>query len=495
MNLIQIQEHLKDMPTQAIMAYANGQNPEVPPYMALGEMNRRKNMEQRAAQAPSGSVKDKLESELAQQTALPGIGQGMNMRINPEGMPQPTPAAQPQMAPQMPKMQNPPMARPTPPQQMAQPGGISAPGMAGGGLAGLPMNPHMFNYAPGGIVAFANPANDQVVPAADEAVASGGAAPDDQGIPVALANRVLRNQLMGVSNLPQPVSREDARAEYIAKNPQYADILNKLPGDALTKLAGELESQNTAQRERFQQGEGTRGLAALSNALIAAGEATRGQKGMGLGNAFGGFGKAYNQSTIEAEDRAARQQAAERAQTIETIKLQADIEQMQRAFAEGRIDEGMRLKEQINARQAKIEDLKGPAAKEALTEKDRQEQRAAQEARYKAQGEHEKRMEQHQLAMVNKPSQFAEQIALLKDKPELFKIWQGVNKTGVMTFEDAMKQINSSAATKYLPEDKKAELAANKVRESAIVMGGGDISSTDKNAKKPPPPPGFNPVN
>jgi hypothetical protein len=409
MNLIQIQEHLKDLPTQAIMAYANGQNPEVPPYMALGEMNRRKNMEQRAAQAPSGSVKDKLESELAQQTALPGIGQGMNMRINPEGMPQPTPAAQPQMAPQMPKMQNPPMAHSMPPQQMAQPGGIPAPGMAGGGLAGLPVHPHMFNYAPGGIVAFANPANDQVVPAADEAVASGGAAPDDQGIPVALANRVLRNQLMGVSNLPQPVSREDARAEYIAKNPQYADILNKLPGDALTKLSGELESQNTAQRERFQQGEGTRGLAALSNALIAAGEATRGQKGMGLGNAFGGFGKAYNQSTIEAEDRAARQQAAERAQTIETIKLQADIEQMQRAFAEGRIDEGMRLKEQINARQAKIEDLKGPAAKEALTEKDRQEQRAAQEARYKATGLHENRMfEQakraNELAAMNKPT-------------------------------------------------------------------------------------------
>jgi hypothetical protein len=409
MNLIQIQEHLKDLPTQAIMAYANGQNPEVPPYMALGEMNRRKNMEQRAAQAPSGSVKDKLESELAQQTALPGIGQGMNMRINPEGMPQPTPAAQPQMAPQMPKMQNPPMARPTPPQQMAQPGGIPAPGMAGGGLAGLPVHPHMFNYAPGGIVAFANPANDQVVPAADEAVASGGAAPDDQGIPIALANRVLRNQLMGVSNLPQPVSREDARAEYIAKNPQYADILNKLPGDALTRLATELESQNKSQRERFQQGEGTRGLAALSQALIAAGEATRGQKGMGLGNAFGGFGKAYNQSTIEAEDRAARQQAAERAQTIETIKLQADIEQMQRAFAEGRIDEGMRLKEQINARQAKIEDLKGPAAKEALTEKDRQEQRAAQEARYKATGLHENRMfEQakraNELAAMNKPT-------------------------------------------------------------------------------------------
>jgi len=475
MNLIQIQEHLKDLPTQAIMAYANGQNPEVPPYMALGEMNRRKNMEQRAAQAPSGSVKDKLESELAQQIALPGIGQGMNMRINPEGMPQPVPAAQPQMAPQMPKMQNPSMARPTPPQQMAQPGGIPAPGMAGGGLAGLPVHPHMFNYAPGGIVAFANPANDQVVPAADEAVASGGAAPDDQEIPVALANRVLRNQLMGVSNLPQPVSREDARAEYIAKNPQYADILNKLPGDALTKLAGELESQNKAQRERFQQGEGTRGLAALSNALIAAGEATRGQKGMGLGSAFGGFGKAYNQSTLDAEDRAAKQQAAERAQTIETIKLQADIEQMQRAFAEGRIDEGMRLKDQINARQAKIEDLKGPAAKEVLTEADKRAQRAAQEARYKAQGEHEKRMEKHQLAMVNKPSRFQEELALLKQDPDLFRSMQGQIKSGTLTFEDAMNILRKDKLNTGKPLAELSAMAQEMVNAAQTVQSGKNL--------------------
>ena len=42
LNLVQIQDKLKDMPTQAIMAYANGQNPMVPPYLALGELNRRK---------------------------------------------------------------------------------------------------------------------------------------------------------------------------------------------------------------------------------------------------------------------------------------------------------------------------------------------------------------------------------------------------------------------------------------------------------------------
>jgi len=399
MNLIQIQEHLKDLPTQAIMAYANGQNPEVPPYMALGEMNRRKNMEQRAAQAPNASVKEKIESELAQQTALPGIGQGMNMRINPAGMPQPVPAAQPQMAPQMPKMQNPALARPTPPQQMAQPGSIpaGAPGMADGGLATLPVDPDMFNYAPGGIVAFADEDNNQLVlpPGTPySAEESGNYSASDGGgkTQMDLANQILRKRLLGQVDLPEPVDRDQVKADVLAKRPELAGILNKLPGEALGKLATELESQNAAQRERFQQSEGRQGLAALSNALIAAGEATRGQKGMGLGAAFGGFGKAYNTATAASEERAAKQQALERAQTIETMKLQSDIEQMQRAYAEGDIDKAMKLKEQINARQAKIVEMQGAGAKEAFEIEDKAKQRAAQEARYKAQEAHEQRM-------------------------------------------------------------------------------------------------------
>jgi hypothetical protein len=391
MNLIQIQEHLKDLPTQAIMSYANGQNPEVPPYMALGEMNRRKNMEQRAAQAPNASVKEKIESELNQQVALPGIGQGMNMRINPEGMPQPVPAAQPQMAPQMPKMQNPPMAQKMPPQQMAQPGGIPAPGMAGGGLATLPVDPDMFSYAPGGIVAFADEDNNQLVlppgtPYSSEE--SGTYSEADVGpdkLPVGLANKILRDQLLGKSNLPQPINRDEIRAEVLAKRPELAGILNKLPGEALGKLATELEAQNTAQRSRFQEGEGRQGLAALSQALIAAGEATRGQKGMGsLGAAFGGFGKSYNASTAATEERAAKQQALERAQTIETMKLQSDIENMQRAYAEGDIDKAMKLKEQVNVRQAKIVEMQGTGAKEVLTQEATQRQRAEQERHNKA---------------------------------------------------------------------------------------------------------------
>jgi murein L,D-transpeptidase YcbB/YkuD len=132
----------------------------------------------------------------------------------------------------------------------------------------------------------------------------------------------------------------------------------------------------------------------LSNALIAAGEATRGQKGMGLGAAFGGFGKAYNTATAASEERAAKQQALERAQTIETMKLQSDIEQMQRAYAEGDIDKAMKLKEQINAREAKIAEMQGAGAKEVLTQQDRISQRAEQER-------HNKQVEKYQQIQAN----------------------------------------------------------------------------------------------
>ena len=400
MNLIQIQEHLKDLPTPAIMAYANGQNPQVPPYMALGEMNRRKSMEQRAAQAPDSSVKEKLESELNQQIALPGVGQGMNMRINPAGMPRPMPAVQPQMAPQMRPMQVPPMAQKMPPQQMSQPGSIpaGAPGMAGGGLANLPISNRMFNYAPGGIVAFADESNEQLVlppgtPADPNETGTYSEPQTADKLPVGLANKILMDRLQGKTDLPEPVDREQVKAELLARKPELAAIIDKLPGDTLTKLAAQLEQQNAAQRSRFQEGEGRQGLAALSQALIAAGEATRGQKGMGgLGAAFGGFGKTYNAATQASEERAAKQQAMERAQTIETMKLQSDIEQMQRAYAEGDIDRAMKLKEQVNARKAKIEELKGTGATEVLNQADKLAQRAAQEARYKAQEAHEQRM-------------------------------------------------------------------------------------------------------
>ena len=95
MNLIKIQDRLKDLPNtpqaqQALMAYANGSSLEVPPYLALAELSRRKQLqekmaaEKQAQNAPQGTVKDQLEQSAGllalqkarQQQAMQQMAQG-----------------------------------------------------------------------------------------------------------------------------------------------------------------------------------------------------------------------------------------------------------------------------------------------------------------------------------------------------------------------------------------------------------------------------------
>ena len=49
-NLIQIQDAIKGLPTNEVMKYVNGTNPNVPSYLALGELNRRKQLQDTAAE-------------------------------------------------------------------------------------------------------------------------------------------------------------------------------------------------------------------------------------------------------------------------------------------------------------------------------------------------------------------------------------------------------------------------------------------------------------
>lgn len=137
LNLVQIQDKLKDLPTQAVASYANGQNPMVPPYLALGELNRRKQMEQSAAAEQAKSMGDQptIKEQTEQQLGLMNLQQQRQQQ-----------AAQ-QMGNAMANT-----VAPVPPgvgQQPVQ--------MARGGLARLPIRPTMFkrsDYAGGGIVAF-----------------------------------------------------------------------------------------------------------------------------------------------------------------------------------------------------------------------------------------------------------------------------------------------------------------------------------------------------
>jgi len=473
------------------MAYANGQNPQVPPYMALGEMNRRKNMEQRAAQAPDSSVKEKLEGELAQQIALPGVGQGMNMRINPAGMPPPMPVGRPQMAPQIPNMPVPSMARPMAPQPMAQPGGM--PGMADGGLATLPVDSDMFNYAPGGIVAFADTG---LVPSpkslADESVSGTYLEPQSMDkLPVGLASKILADRLRGDSGIPEVTDPQERRKKYIAENPDQAALLNALPGEKLKALVAALEGQNLSQRERFQEGEGTRGLAALSQALIAAGEATRGQKGMGFGAALGGFGKSYNAATAATEERAAKQQALERAQTIETMKLQSDIENLQRAYAEGNIAKIAEFDKLVRDRQEKIANMQGVAAKDTLTQESTRRQREEQERHNREREEHDKRIYEQtkrstDATVASKPTAEERKVNLAMTKIGIDKVIQNLaaqaKEPGITPeeYDTILRRIEARERQIFKNQGvKEVPVGVESTVQTAVNAKGETITSTD----------------
>lgn len=138
MNLVQINERLKDMPLQAVQQYANGSNPMVPPYLALGELQRREKLKQQmvnqqgAAQGQQPSVKEQIE----QKAGLMGLQQAQLQQQQAQMM-QPRPGPVPAGAPQ-------PEAQPEA-EEMA---------MASGGIARIPVRDDLYQFAGGGIIAF-----------------------------------------------------------------------------------------------------------------------------------------------------------------------------------------------------------------------------------------------------------------------------------------------------------------------------------------------------
>lgn len=135
MNLVQIQERLKDMPIEAVMAFANGMNPQVPPYLALGELNRRKRMEQamQPMELPQGTVKEKIEKEVTANELQKQLMELMQMQALRKQQ------AEPQM--QMPEV----------PEGVPQPPVPEEPG-----IPGLPVPNENFSFRSGGIITFSD---------------------------------------------------------------------------------------------------------------------------------------------------------------------------------------------------------------------------------------------------------------------------------------------------------------------------------------------------
>jgi hypothetical protein len=409
MNLIQVQDRLKDMPTQAIMSYANGSNPEVPPYLALGELNRRKQMEQKQVQAPQGTVKDQIEQSVKlAQAQKAAQAQGQQKMVEAMGTQQsPVPGGTPQ------------------PQEQPE-----------AGIAQLPTGP--MNFRDGGIVSFADgelvtetsqediekdrqrieamrrkaaedvayqayvegrrkdPVADEYVPASTDrpsesasAVnamirgsqlgqaggaqrgpsprppsagggrAPGGApqagAPQAGGPPVAVDPLAkLMERIEGqTTQLPKS---PDALREERAKTDPY---LNTLPGSRLEELHAKIAQRDEEDRARFLKNEEERKQGRLNRGLMAGAEATRGRGGLGaLGSFFMGYGKAG-----EAEDEAARtrmdaQRTLERQQEVLRAEVLSKVEDARIARSEGRLKEAVGFEKDAAAAQNQLNQTK-----------------------------------------------------------------------------------------------------------------------------------------
>jgi hypothetical protein len=352
--------------------------------MALSELDRRKRAEQRRAEPPTQSVKEKIESEVQQPQGIAQLTQGPQGSPPPQGQPG-MPQGQPGMPQQMASQQMPP------------------PGMAAGGIARIPVRDDMFNYAPGGIVAFAGEdeslvrsnenqeRGDRYPPVPTSAARMSSAEPTNLQDMVPSAAQRLRNTLLGKNDFPKVQSKEEIRQAMIDKATASGDadkvkMLSQIPGDSLVPLITQLKKENEDQRAGFKEGQGRMGLAALSNALIAAGEATRGRREPGFfagtGDAFGGFGKSYNAHTAEDVKRLAVQQAAERAQTIEVATLQSKVDELRAANATGNVLDQQEAQKAALDQAYKLEALGYGAAKDILAQALEQSKAKATETHY-----------------------------------------------------------------------------------------------------------------
>jgi hypothetical protein len=162
-NLIQVQSSLQDpftVKNDDLLKYANGSNPEVPAFLALIEMNRRKQIEDSKAafdNSSKGTIKDQVAGALT--TAAPGVNPTQTPTgVNPTASPYATDLTKSpygQGITQLPTGIDPTQAPAFEPPSSEEPV-VKA---AEGGLMSLPVSHfNQSSYATGGIVAFGDPA-------------------------------------------------------------------------------------------------------------------------------------------------------------------------------------------------------------------------------------------------------------------------------------------------------------------------------------------------
>jgi hypothetical protein len=336
MNLIKIQDELNKLPPsqqsiQYLTAAAQGGNPQVPPWLALtriGEINKEIQSAQPAAQAPTEPLSESLPKQAMQNMGVMSLAPQMQQQRPP--MQQMPPQQAPQMqAPQM--QQRPPMQAPQQAPQMQQ----RPQGMVGGGLAGLHVDPRMFDYGSGGVVAFAG--GDIV----EDQYLGGGGAEDAGGSNDGGGNsgydpnaelRRLQSQIATQMKQEAPSVRSLSDIQKgLTDAGNYGVSEGPIGQEYLQGLAA-LKAAKEADRGQLQKDIDQKQRNAVSKALIAFGEGSRGQKGLG---GIGAFGSSYMGSTegLMGEQAALRQNAIKTDELINEAGYK--IQELRRAQLKG----------------------------------------------------------------------------------------------------------------------------------------------------------------
>lgn len=319
MNLVKIQEQLNSLPASPqtlafLQAAAQGMSPVVPPWLALTRMNEISKMMQEGqpnAQPPTEPVAESLPKQLGQQmgimSAMPQAPQAPQGQPAPQGMP-----IQGQPAPQMQMAGVPGIPQGGPVQGMPQQAPMKP--MAKGGLTSVPVDSRMFEYGSGGIVAFANEENDQLVEDEGEDGGeddAGGAMleamPAGSSVDPAAEYRRLQSGINAqLAQKPREVRTRENVEKALGGNAAYGIEEGPIGQQRLAmleKLQKEREAGFDIQKQQLQD----KKLSNFWKALIDAGEATRGQQG--LGALLGGFGRSSiaSQEALQEEENKLRE--------------------------------------------------------------------------------------------------------------------------------------------------------------------------------------------
>ncbi len=151
MNLVKLQDELKMLPLPILTAKSQGQDPQVPPWLATAVLNERMDDQKKAgmAQGAAQGEQPSINEQLNQKAGLMAL-QGQQQQ-----------QAQQQMMQQMAQAPQPAPENVPQPEQQPEPQM-----MAQGGLARLPVDSRMFDYRAGGIIGFSGVESSEVPEAA-----------------------------------------------------------------------------------------------------------------------------------------------------------------------------------------------------------------------------------------------------------------------------------------------------------------------------------------